>query len=105
MKQLLEAGHRVVVVDNLYRGHAQADPEAPAALGLGQEDRLGAAAVVQNARVRNSIVHGIEARANPMKLTYASSGVGGSQHLLTALFLAQARAEVLHVPFQGSGPL
>ena len=29
VKQLLDAGHRVVVVDNLFRGHAQAvDPRA-----------------------------------------------------------------------------
>ena len=43
-------------------------------------------------------------RANPGKYTYASSGVGGSQHVLTALFAAQAKFEALHVPYQGSGP-
>ena len=43
-------------------------------------------------------------KANPGRLSYASSGVGGAQHILTAIFLARAQAEALHVPFQGSGP-
>ena len=43
-------------------------------------------------------------RRNPGKHTYASSGVGGAQHLLTALFVARTEVDVLHVPFQGSGP-
>jgi tripartite-type tricarboxylate transporter receptor subunit TctC len=43
-------------------------------------------------------------RANPGKYSHNSSGVGGSQHMLTALFNAKAGIEALHVPFQGSGP-
>lgn len=43
-------------------------------------------------------------RANPGQRSYASSGVGGAQHILTAIFLARAQADALHVPFQGSGP-
>jgi tripartite-type tricarboxylate transporter receptor subunit TctC len=43
-------------------------------------------------------------RANPGKYSFNSSGVGGAQHLLTALFNAKAGIEALHVPFQGSGP-
>ncbi len=43
-------------------------------------------------------------RDNPGRYSYASSGVGGAQHVITALFLARARLESLHVPFQGSGP-
>ena len=42
--------------------------------------------------------------ADPGKYTYASSGIGGAQHLLTAVFNAQAGLDALHVPFQGSGP-
>ncbi|HYZ32024.1 MAG TPA: tripartite tricarboxylate transporter substrate binding protein [Crenalkalicoccus sp.] len=42
-------------------------------------------------------------RANPGKYSHNSSGVGGSQHLLTALFNAKAGIDALHVPFQGSG--
>src|SRR4051794_10254757 len=43
-------------------------------------------------------------RAAPGKYTYASSGIGGAQHLLTAVFNAQAGIDALHIPFQGSGP-
>ncbi|MGE0796779.1 MAG: Bug family tripartite tricarboxylate transporter substrate binding protein [Lautropia sp.] len=37
-------------------------------------------------------------------LTYASAGHGGSPHVLTVLFGKQAGRDLLHVPFQGSGP-
>ncbi|TCZ66808.1 Bug family tripartite tricarboxylate transporter substrate binding protein [Roseicella aquatilis] len=43
-------------------------------------------------------------KAAPGRYSYASSGIGGAQHLLTAVFNAQAGLEALHVPFQGSGP-
>ncbi len=43
-------------------------------------------------------------RARPGHYTHNSSGVAGAQHLVTALFLAKAGVEALHVPFQGSGP-
>ena len=43
-------------------------------------------------------------RDNPGKYTHNSSGIGGAQHLVTALFLGMAGVEALHVPFQGSGP-
>ena len=38
------------------------------------------------------------ARANPGKVTYASSGPGGAPHLAGALFESQSKAELLHVP-------
>jgi len=43
-------------------------------------------------------------RADPGRYTYNSSGAGGAQHLLGAVFNAMAGIEALHVPFQGSGP-
>ncbi len=43
-------------------------------------------------------------KASPGKYSHNSSGVGGAQHLVTALFNAKAGIEALHVPFQGSGP-
>ena len=43
-------------------------------------------------------------RASPGRYTYSSSGVGGAQHLVTALFNAKAGIDALHVPFQGSVP-
>ena len=38
-------------------------------------------------------------RAHPGKYTYASSGAAGSQHVLTALLLARANVEALHIPY------
>jgi tripartite-type tricarboxylate transporter receptor subunit TctC len=42
-------------------------------------------------------------RASPGRYSFASSGIGGSQHLITAVFNARAGVETLHVPYQGSG--
>lgn len=44
------------------------------------------------------------AKANPGKLTYGSSGVGGSYHLWAAQFTQMADIEMLHVPFRGGPP-
>jgi tripartite-type tricarboxylate transporter receptor subunit TctC len=45
-----------------------------------------------------------EVRARPGHHTFSSSGVGGAQHLVTAMFNAKAGIEALHVPFSGSAP-
>jgi tripartite-type tricarboxylate transporter receptor subunit TctC len=44
------------------------------------------------------------ARAQPGKLTYGSSGVGGSYHLWAAFFTSLAHIDILHVPFRGGPP-
>ena len=44
------------------------------------------------------------AKAQPGKLTYGSSGVGGSYHLWGALFTSLAGIDMLHVPFRGGPP-
>jgi tripartite-type tricarboxylate transporter receptor subunit TctC len=41
------------------------------------------------------------ARANPGKLNYASSGVGGSNHLASELFSSLAKVRMTHVPYKG----
>ncbi len=41
-------------------------------------------------------------RAQPGKLTYASSGVGGTSHLAAELFKSMAKLDVLHVPYKGT---
>ena len=43
------------------------------------------------------------AKAEPDKLTYASSGVGSTQHLAGALFAKIADIRLLHIPYKGSG--
>lgn len=44
------------------------------------------------------------AKASPGKLTYGSSGVGGSYHLWAAQFTQMGGIEMLHVPFRGGPP-
>ena len=44
------------------------------------------------------------ARANPGKLTYASSGNGSLQHVTGAMLEQQAGIEMTHVPYKGTGP-
>ena len=43
------------------------------------------------------------AKREPGKLTYASSGVGSTQHLAGALFNKIAGTSMVHVPYKGSG--
>ena len=44
------------------------------------------------------------ARANPGKISMASSGVGSPQHLAGELFKMMTGTEMLHVPYRGGGP-
>ena len=44
------------------------------------------------------------ARANPGKLNYASQGPGSTSHLTGVMFIQQAGAEMVHVPYRGTGP-
>lgn len=44
------------------------------------------------------------AKANPQKLTYASSGAGAPQRMAMEMFKRVNGIEVLHVPYKGSGP-
>lgn len=43
-------------------------------------------------------------RAEPGKYTYATSGTGAAAHLISLMFLAKAKLDCVHVPFQGSAP-
>ncbi len=43
-------------------------------------------------------------KKNPGKLTFASGGIGNSQHLAGEMFSQQAGIEMIHVPFQGTAP-
>jgi tripartite-type tricarboxylate transporter receptor subunit TctC len=43
------------------------------------------------------------AREKPGQLTYASSGIGSSQHLAGALFTKITNTQMLHIPYKGSG--
>lgn len=44
-------------------------------------------------------------RANPGKMTFASSGNGSSDHLTAELFWQQTSTTGIHVPYKGGGPV
>ncbi len=44
------------------------------------------------------------ARANPGKVFYGSAGVGASNHLSGELLAAQAKLQLVHVPYKGNAP-
>lgn len=44
------------------------------------------------------------AKSQPGKLLYASGGSGGVQHLSTELFKQEAKIDLVHVPYKGTGP-
>jgi tripartite-type tricarboxylate transporter receptor subunit TctC len=45
-----------------------------------------------------------QAKADPNKVTYASSGNGGSPHLTAELFKGLTGTQMTHVPYKGGGP-
>ncbi|MFD2185132.1 Bug family tripartite tricarboxylate transporter substrate binding protein [Rhodoplanes azumiensis] len=44
-----------------------------------------------------------KAKAEPGKITYGSSGVGGAHHLSGVMFGRQAGIQIVHVPYKGGG--
>lgn len=46
----------------------------------------------------------VYSRANPGKVSYASSGIGSTNHLAGEFFKRMAGIEMLHVPYKGGGP-
>jgi len=44
------------------------------------------------------------AKANPGKLSYASSGTGNPSHLHGAMLASMAKISIVHVPYKGGGP-
>lgn len=44
------------------------------------------------------------AKAEPGKLTFSSSGVGGTAHLSAQMLKLMAGVDMLHVPYRGTGP-
>jgi tripartite-type tricarboxylate transporter receptor subunit TctC len=45
------------------------------------------------------------ARSRPGELSYGSSGVGATPHLVGEYFKAAAKLNILHVPYKGAGPM
>ena len=55
-----------------------------------------------NARTVQELI--VQAKAQPGKLTYASSGNGTNVHLVSELFRSMAGVDIIHVPYKGSAP-
>ena len=45
-----------------------------------------------------------DAKANPGKISYSSSGIYGTTHTATEMFAQAAGIQLLHVPYNGGGP-
>lgn len=45
-----------------------------------------------------------KAKAAPGKISYASAGIGGTQHLSAEMLKARTNIFMLHIPYKGSGP-
>jgi len=43
-------------------------------------------------------------KANPGKVNYGSAGVGSSQHLAASMLITATGANIVHVPYKGTGP-
>ncbi len=43
-------------------------------------------------------------KANPGTVNYGSAGVGSSQHLAASMLIAATGAQIVHVPYKGTGP-
>ncbi|WP_246129760.1 Bug family tripartite tricarboxylate transporter substrate binding protein [Verticiella sediminum] len=72
---------------------------APVAVAVVQKNVL----VVHEGLPAHTVQELIEqARAQPGKLSFGSAGAGTSQHLSGELFKAQAKVNLLHVPYKGS---
>ena len=61
-------------------------------------------AVQSNARWKNIHELVAEAKQNPAKISYASTGTFGNSHLAGAAFCNAAGINLNHIPAQGSGP-
>jgi tripartite-type tricarboxylate transporter receptor subunit TctC len=43
-------------------------------------------------------------KSRPKALSYGSSGIGSTGHLITAMFMHEAGLDAVHVPYRGGGP-
>jgi tripartite-type tricarboxylate transporter receptor subunit TctC len=101
---LMAAAGEVAVNQHLYKAKMQYDPLRdliPVALA-----GIVPCVVVVNAKspIKNPADLVGNAKANPGKLTFSSSGVGNPQHLAGELMNRMAGTDVLHIPYRGSAP-
>jgi len=103
-------GYTLLLTSTANAINASFDPTLPFDFAKGIVPVAGAARiplvlVVNNdLPVRNVSEFIAYAKANPGKLSIASSGIGTSLHLSGELFKALAAVEFTHVPYRGSAP-
>jgi len=103
-------GHTVVVFNIGHMMSAHLTPKisfnpvddfAPVSLMANGASMLGVHPSIPAKTVREFVAF---AKARPGKLSYASGGVGGIQHLATELLKLEAGIDLMHVPYKGGGP-
>ena len=103
-------GYTLLLTSTANAINASFDPTLPFDFAKGIMPVAGVARiplvlVVNNALPVHSVAEFIAyAKANPGKLSIASSGIGTSLHLSGELFKAMAGVEFTHVPYRGSAP-
>ena len=99
---LLAGGANLAINPFLFPGsHNPADDLAPVTLVTTIPNLM----MVPNSSPAKSVAQFIaHAKANPGKVTFASTGIGASPHLSGELFKRMAGIEMIHVPYRGAGP-
>jgi tripartite-type tricarboxylate transporter receptor subunit TctC len=103
-------GYTVLFAQNGLAINVAANPKLPF---NGQKDLIpvvGVAAtphiliVNNNSKARNVSDLIAMLKANPGKLSFASSGIGNSDHMAGELFLATTGLQAIHIPYKGGSP-
>ena len=99
---LLAGGANLAINPFLFPGtYNPADDLAPVTLVTTIPNLM----MVPNSSPAKSVAEFIAyAKANPGKITFASTGIGASPHLSGELFKRMAGIEMVHVPYRGAGP-
>jgi tripartite-type tricarboxylate transporter receptor subunit TctC len=103
-------GYTLLLTSTANAINASFDPSLPYDFATGITPVAGVAriplvlVVSNDLPVRNVAEFIAHAKANPGKLSIASSGVGTSLHLSGELFKAMAGIQFIHVPYRGSAP-
>ena len=103
-------GYTLLLTSTANAINASFDPTLPYDFAKGIMPVAGVARIPLVLVVNNELpVHNVAefiayAKANPGKLSIASSGIGTSLHLSGELFKAMAGVQFTHVPYRGSAP-
>jgi tripartite-type tricarboxylate transporter receptor subunit TctC len=103
-------GYTLLLTSTANAINASFDPSLPFDFAKGIMPVAGMARIPLVLVVNNDLpVHSVAefiayARANPGKMSVASSGIGTSLHLSGELFKALASVQFTHVPYRGSAP-